>query len=132
MANLFEEVILVEDSEIDVFINTRVIEQLKICDLVVALPTAESALEYLMRQENQLKNSYLIFLDIRMPKMDGFEFLEHFSKLSEELKSNVKIIILSSTIDPRDLESAAVNPHVFAFIPKPLTREKILASKLIQ
>ena len=68
----------------------------------------------------------IIFLDIRMPDLDGFEFLQEFSELPQRVLELCKIIMLSSTIDPIELEKARNSPFVLAFIPKPLTRDKII------
>jgi CheY-like chemotaxis protein len=131
MENTFEEIILIEDSEIDVFINTKVIELMQITERIVSLPSAEAALEYLNNSQNVFNKSCLIFLDIRMPKMDGFEFLESFQALPERIKQKIRIVMLSSTIDTIDLEKANANPFVLGFIPKPLTRDKIANLKLM-
>jgi CheY-like chemotaxis protein len=131
MENTFEEIILIEDSEIDVFINTKVIELMQITERIVSLPSAEAALEYLNNTQNVFNKSCLIFLDIRMPKMDGFEFLESFQALPERIKQKIRIVMLSSTIDTIDLEKANANPFVLGFIPKPLTRDKIANLKLM-
>ena len=66
----------------------------------------------------------LVFLDLNMPVMDGWEFLDHFSK--EEYTSafkNTKVIVLSSTIDPNDIEKSKTYPMVLDFLSKPITKE---------
>jgi CheY-like chemotaxis protein len=60
-----------------------------------------------------------------MPDLDGFEFLEEFGRLASFITGACKIIMLSSSIDEQDLSKARSNPYVMAFIPKPLTIEKI-------
>lgn len=62
----------------------------------------------------------VLFLDINMPTMTGWEFLEMFDKLDNDVKSKVKVFILSSSVDERDIEKANTNKYVSGFISKPL------------
>ncbi len=67
----------------------------------------------------------ILFLDINMPVMNGWEFLEKFEELAEEHKNRIKIYILSSSVDKRDMERAQANKNVVYYLIKPLTKETI-------
>lgn len=118
-------VLIIEDNPIDVFINTRVIEQSGLSKEIIAKQSAREALEFLNERAISQELPNLIFLDIRMPDLDGFEFLQEFSELPQRVLDLCKIIMLSSTIDPIELEKVRNSPFVLTFIPKPLTRDKI-------
>jgi CheY-like chemotaxis protein len=76
-------------------------------------------LEYLKSGNEQFLD--VIFLDIRMPEMDGFEVLEKLESLESKISKDTKVYVLSSTLDDRDLSRAKSNPLVTDFIGKPLS-----------
>ncbi len=67
----------------------------------------------------------ILFLDINMPLMNGWQFLDQFAALDESVKERVKIYILSSSVDKRDIQRAKENKHVKHYLVKPLTKETI-------
>ena len=67
----------------------------------------------------------ILFLDINMPVMTGWEFLEHFEDLNDTIKKNIHIYILSSSVDPKDKERSNLNQYVKGHVIKPLTIEII-------
>lgn len=67
----------------------------------------------------------VLLLDISMPKMNGWQFLEAFDKLSDLVKSRVRIFILSSSVDKEDMGRAKQNKYVLHYLIKPLTKETI-------
>ncbi len=73
-----------------------------------------------------IKSPTVLFLDINMPILTGWSFLEEYEKFSDEVKTNVSIFMLSSSIDNRDKERARQNKNVKGFLSKPLESETII------
>ena len=71
--------------------------------------------------------SAVIFLDIMMPQMDGFQFLEAFEKLPEDQRMQMKVVMLSTSESFKDLNRANKNPYVRKFLNKPLTLQVLQA-----
>ncbi len=69
----------------------------------------------------------ILFLDINMPTLTGWEFMDRYEKFSEEVKKQISIYILSSSVDQRDKDKAKANQYIKDFISKPLKRETILS-----
>ncbi len=70
--------------------------------------------------------STVLFLDINMPIMNGWEFLEKYECLNHTVKSNIKVYILSSSVDDRDIEKAQANKNIVNYLAKPITKETII------
>lgn len=124
----FVNVLLVDDNEIDNFINERIITSCKFADNVVVRNSAESALEYLKEIEaTEEKIPEIIFLDLNMPIKDGFGFLVDFEKMGEKIRKKSRVIVLSSSISPEDINKASVNPFVYKYLNKPLSEKYLEA-----
>ena len=119
--------ILIDDDSMNNLICKLTIEMTLGQTDVKAFVNPEHGLDYFQNEFATLKDtSALLLLDINMPIMSGWEFLEMFDNLSFEIKDRVKICILSSSIDDRDKERSYANKNVLDFLIKPLTDKDII------
>ena len=126
----FSTVMLIDDNEIDNFINQKMIEGWNFADKVYVHTSARSALEFLQnieRNENFPREliPQVIFLDISMPMMDGFQFLDEFEKLSGNIRDGLKIMLLTSSINPLDQQKSTSIPAIANYMNKPLTKDHL-------
>lgn len=124
----YKFVMLIDEDEIDNLINQKIIESNNFSDKIIIFRTGQEALEYLDKNkgaDEQLPD--LIFLDINMPIMDGFQFLEEFENIKGGVHEKCKIIMLSSSISPRDIDRAASNRFVKKYLNKPLNSRYLKA-----
>ena len=119
--------VLIDDDPMNNLISKLTIEMTLGQTDVKAFVNPENALEYFQNEFAALNDALaLLLLDIHMPSMSGWEFLEMFDRLSFEIKDRVKICILSSSIDDRDKERSYANKNVLDFLVKPLTDKDIV------
>ncbi len=120
------EVLLIDDNDIDNYISNHVIESTHLAKKITAKSSALDALVYLKSiEQTGGKFPDIVFLDVRMPKMDGFDFLEKFNEFPESLTRACKVILLTSSMHPDDKVRARQNPLVKKFLNKPLTSELV-------
>jgi CheY-like chemotaxis protein len=112
--------LLIEDNLIDQLITTKLLKILFDDFQYKIVGNGKEGIEWLI-QFNYNDNPLIILLDIKMPQMDGFEFLFHYDKLPEELKNKTQIFMLSSSLDPNDLKRANENCYVKKLFNKPLS-----------
>ncbi|RMG55353.1 MAG: response regulator [Bacteroidetes bacterium] len=119
---------LVDDNEIDNIINEKIIESSSFAENILVFQTGQEALDYLREHQEDASNlPEIVFLDINMPIMDGFQFLEEFESFSEEVLKKCKIIMLSSSISPKDIDRAASSRYVKKYLNKPLNARYLQA-----
>jgi CheY-like chemotaxis protein len=114
-------ILLVDDSYIDRIVAGMLIKNTFGITSVYEVAGGKKALEFLTAGDYNRDERLIILLDIKMPEMSGFEFLEEFGKLSADVRQNAEIIMLSSTIDPDDIQKAEEHPMVTKLLSKPLS-----------
>ncbi len=120
----YKKVLLIDDNFIDNMINEKILNTCDFAETVVIKQSCESAINYLhdlVKENSDLPE--VIFLDIRMPVKTGFDFLVEFQDVQSNNKEDVKIVMLSSSLDPNDHKKVVEFKNVTDFLGKPLTTD---------
>lgn len=122
----YETIMLIDDNPLDNYVNTGLVEKDHFAKNIQVYERAQAALDFLAAaKESSLPD--LIFLDINMPEMDGFQFLDQFATLPDRVMQKCRIIMLSTSESFKDLNRANKNKYVYKFLNKPLTEQILTA-----
>lgn len=116
--------IVIDDSKLDCFIAEKIIQNTGRCHTVRTFQQAADAITHIGGLPAQ-DNETLLFVDIQMPIMNGFEFVESFETLPAEKKEGISIYMLSSSINENDIAKVKGYSSIKQFINKPLTANSI-------
>lgn len=120
-------ILLIDDDDATNYIHKFTIEDADCTDKVVVCTTAIEALIFLstLQENGSYPQPDIIFLDINMPGMNGWEFLDEYEKLIELQKAKVVIIMLTTSLSPIDAIQAEQHKHITAYKDKPLSRVEL-------
>jgi CheY-like chemotaxis protein len=127
MENKTPIIALVDDDKVFQITASRTIMAAQLTDKILQFENGEDALVFLKDHagDSETLPDY-IFLDINMPIVDGWMFLEDYSLFKTNLSKKILIYMVSSSIDPRDVDRAKQNENIREYIIKPVTREKFI------
>jgi CheY-like chemotaxis protein len=129
MKNKLRSILLIDDDEPTNFLNRRLLEGMHCAEKVQVIQKAAEALEYLKKVTEQESEDVpfpdIIFLDINMPAMDGWEFLEAFREIINKRNKKARLIMLTTSINPEDEQKAKESEVVTAFRNKPLSSDMV-------
>ncbi|MEQ6118490.1 response regulator [Reichenbachiella sp. MALMAid0571] len=126
MKKKLNSILLIDDDKATNFLHEMVLNDMDCTEEIVAMESAIDALEYLKSTvDGKHPQPDLIFLDINMPAMNGWEFLVEYEKLDELKKGRLVLMMLTTSLNPDDEEAANLLPLVAGFLSKPLTIEMV-------
>jgi CheY-like chemotaxis protein len=128
---MLDQILCIDDDPITLMLCKKVIVKSSFSNEIITSQNGEEALSYFNtikytnNKNKQIPQPQLIFLDLNMPVMGGWEFLDYFN--SEEFSefNTIKVVVISSTIDPEDLEKSKQYPMVIDFLSKPISQSML-------
>lgn len=121
-----KNILLIDDNEADNYLHQMTLEEVGCAEKISVLENGKKALDYLLDlKENELPFPDLIFLDINMPLLNGWEFVEAFNEFNSGLEQSIVVVMLTTSLNPDDEDKAEKNKGVNGFLNKPLTSDTI-------
>jgi CheY-like chemotaxis protein len=117
--------LVIDDSYIDRLVSGMLVRHAYSVTEVYEVNGGQQGLDWLITEGTKSNKKLIILLDIMMPQMSGFEFLERFDKLDKALQDKTTIVMLSSTLDHDDMQRAKKHPHVKKLLSKPLSANEL-------
>ncbi len=116
----FDRIVIIDDNDIDLFINESLLKDVKLAREVVCETNTEHVLNQLKHASRLSDVPDLIFIDLKLENKDGKSFLDEFTGLSDFIRSKCKIVITSGADSGMDRSRVLLNPNVILFLVKPL------------
>lgn len=121
---------IIDDDGIYINLIKKIIETKKLCKDLIIFNDGKQSLDYfelLLKDTKEDKIPKIIFLDINMPIMDGWEFLDRFTSIKDKFGKSIELYVVSSSINPVDIERAKAISTVKDYLTKPITIKELEA-----
>jgi CheY-like chemotaxis protein len=122
---MLELIMCIDDDPITMMLFKKVVQKAAFAKEIINATNGEEAISLINNVTDEEAKPRLIFLDLNMPVMGGWEFLDLFNASNYFNSNNTKVIILTSTIDPQDIKKSKSYPNVIEFLSKPITVEML-------
>ena len=117
---------IIDDDTIYQFILTSIINKNRLAENILSFSDGEKAIQYFMNNKtNSEKIPDILFLDVNMPIMDGWMFIEEYARIKKEIIKKTAIFMLSSSVNPIDIERAGEISEISDYIIKPIKLEEV-------
>jgi CheY-like chemotaxis protein len=120
-----KNILIVDDSEVDRLVTSQLILRQRKGVQVDKVPSAVEALTWIQQNRSKVDEGLTILLDILMPEMNGFQFLDAMQCQTNPLKNKINVVMLSTTMDKSDIRKAEQHPCVITLLEKPLRIESL-------
>ncbi|WP_126970936.1 response regulator [Gynurincola endophyticus] len=128
MKNKLKRILLIDDDESSNYLHRIIIKQAEVAEEIETMTRADKAIDYLKDLNSSRPDDLpdLVFLDINMPAMNGWDFLNAYAELDLENKEKLKIVMLTASVNPNDVLRARTNVFVSEIFHKPLSVEAVM------
>lgn len=126
--NPTDKICIIDDDEIYIFLMKKSFAAMGVNNEVLSFLNGADALEELIKLKNNNEDlPSIILLDINMPIMDGWEFLNEFRKLSANITNKISVYIISSSIASEDIEKSKTFPEIIDYFTKPIELDTLVS-----
>lgn len=127
MSNI-KSICIIDDDEIYQFLIKKQVAVQNLADKVFVFPNGQEAIQYFQKTiANKGELPDIVFLDVNMPIMDGWEFLDEYEKIADQFHKEVKLYMISSSLNESDINRAQKIAQVEEYLVKPISGEKLVS-----